>query len=54
MEVWRSHQLSLVLAGSLGVAVRVEEHLRVAVDGHEGFNLPVRLDKVYNGLDLRL
>lgn len=49
--VVRSHQLCLVLAGSSGVAVWVEEHLRVAVDGHEGFNVAVRRNKVHNGFD---
>lgn len=50
----KSHQLSLVLAGSFGVAVRVEEHLRVTVDGHKGFDVAMRLNKVHDGLDLRL
>lgn len=54
MAVWRSHQLGLVLAGGFGVAVRVEEHLRVAVDGHEGFKLAVRLNEVHNGFNFRL
>lgn len=53
-EVWRSHQLGLVPAGSSGVAVWVEEHLGVAVDGHKGFNLAVRLNEVHDGFDLRL
>lgn len=52
--VRRSHQLLLVLARSCGVAIRVEEHLWVAVDRHKGFYPAMRLNKVHDGLDLRL
>ena len=48
-----SHQFCLVPARSPGVAIRVEQKLREAMDGHKGFELSMRLDKVHNGLDLR-
>lgn len=48
------YQLGLVLAWGPGVAVGVQEHLGVGVDGNEGLDVTVGLDKVHDGLDLRL
>lgn len=48
------YQLSLVLDWSSGVAVGVQEHLGVGVDGDEGLEVAMGLHKVHNGLDLRL
>lgn len=49
-----SYQLRLVLAWSPGVAVGVQEHLGVGMDGDKGLEVTVGLHKVHNGLDLRL
>lgn len=48
------YQLSLVLHWSVGVAVRIQEHLGVGMDGDEGLEVSVGLHKVHNGPDLRL
>lgn len=48
------YQLGLVLDWSPGVAVGVQEHLGVGMDGDEGLEVSVGLHKVHNGLDLRL
>lgn len=49
-----THQLSLVLDGSPGVAVGVQQHLGEGVNGDEGFHVAVGLHKVHDGLDLGL
>ena len=48
-----SYQLSLVFGRTCGVAIRVQEHLRVCMDGDEGLDVAMGLHKVHNGLDLR-
>lgn len=49
-----TYQLGLVLDGSPGVAVRVQEHLGVGVNGDEGLDVAMGPHKVNNRLDLRL
>lgn len=44
----------MVLGWSTGVAVGVEEHLGVGMDGDEGLEVTVGPHKVNNGPDLRL
>ena len=44
----------MVLGWSCAVAIRVQEHLGVGVDGEESLDVPVGLHKVHNGLDFRL
>lgn len=48
------YQLSLVLGWSPGVAVGVQEHLGVGMDGDESLDVTAGLHKVHNGLDFRL
>lgn len=48
------YQLSLVIGWSTDVAVGVQEHLGVGMDGDEGLEVTVGPHKVNNGLDLRL
>lgn len=50
----QTHQFSLVVARGCSVAVGVHEHLGVAVDVDEGLQVAMRLNKVHNGLHLRL
>lgn len=50
----KSHQLCFVHTRFTGVTVRVEHHLRVAMDGQESFEIAVRLGEIHNGLDLWL
>lgn len=49
-----SYELTLVLGWSPGVAVRIQQHLGVGVDGHEGLDVAMGLHKVHNGLNLGL
>ncbi len=48
------YQLSLVLGHSAGVAVGVQEHLGVGMDGDVGLDVTVLLHIVHDGLDFRL
>ena len=44
----------MVSGGALGEAVGEQQHLGVGMDGDEGLHVAVGLDKVHDGLDLRL
>lgn len=48
------YQLSLVLHWSPGVAVRVQQHLGVGVDGDECLDVTVSLHKIHDGFDFTL
>lgn len=49
-----SYQFLLVRNWGFGVAIRIQEELRVAVDGDEGFDVSMLLHKVHDGFHLRL
>lgn len=49
----KSHQLCFIYTRHPMVAIGVEHHLRVAMDGQEGLEIAMSLSEVHNGLDLR-
>lgn len=49
-----SYQLCLISCFLAGVAIRIKEKLRVAVDGDEGFDVAVTLHKVHDGFHFGL
>lgn len=50
----QSYQLLVVWHRLQRVAVRIHDHLRVAVDGDQRFEVPVACDELHNCSDLRL
>lgn len=47
-DTLQTYQLCLVWCRGFGVAIGIQKHLGISVDGHKGLEVSVSLDKVHD------